>query len=552
MGFARTILVAVLWSASAFAAATDPPVRELCRHGDLVRWVGFSPDGRIVASAGFDGAIRWTHLGSGNPLKVLPGSDKKVWGAFSAVGTTFAAGSWDPTIRVWVAPAGTLRQALTSPHTAAWAGAMSSDGKTLVSGGPEGTIAWWDAKLGVTTHTTPAGAPVWWVSLSPAGDEVAAGCQDGQVRVFGRDSTDPRVAFAEHVGGVYGVAYSPDGALIAAAGADASVTIWDSKSGALRQQLPFFGAVHTVAFSPDGKLVAAGSVDHTIKIFETATGTFVRKLAGHDEAVWCVAFSPDGKHLASAGADRRVLVWDLTHLPTQLVKPASLPPKFDLRPRMRKWGLNVVAQHGRNTCCVQSVTRALEFAVSERLGRGTPLSDEYLNWASNQVVGNIGPMAQNRGHFFEHLWMGIGRYGFCPREQMPWREQFDVDYSPSEKAREIAVRPRSFRILWHDVGGPGVKPEEIVREIKTVLASGSPVLAGSPHSVLVVGYVDDPKNPGGGRFLIADSGTGGFVTEVSGDKLHSAITYDRMADYGFSWLECIAEPADKTATTKRR
>jgi hypothetical protein len=97
-----------------------------------------------------------------------------------------------------------------------------------------------------------------------------------------------------------------------------------------------------------------------------------------------------------------------------------------------------------------------------------------------------------------------------------------------------------------------VKPEEIVREIKTVLASGSPVLAGSPHSVLVVGYVDDQKNPGGGRFLIADSGTGGFVTEVSGDKLHSAITYDRMADYGFSWLECIAEPADKTATTKRR
>jgi WD40 repeat protein len=206
MGFARTILVAVLWSASAFAAATDPPVRELCRHGDLVRWVGYSPDGRIVASAGFDGAIRWTHLGSGNPLKVLPGSDKKVWGAFSAVGTTFAAGSWDPTVRVWVAPVGTLRQALTSPHTAAWAGAMSSDGKTLVSGGPEGMIAWWDAKLGVATHTIQSGSAVWWLSLSPAGDEVAAGCQDGKIRVFGRDSTDPRIVFAEHVGGVYGVA----------------------------------------------------------------------------------------------------------------------------------------------------------------------------------------------------------------------------------------------------------------------------------------------------------------------------------------------------------
>lgn len=552
MRFARTILVGALLSAPALAAAADPVVGELCRHGDLVRWVGYAPDGRVVASCGFDGASRWTAAASGRPLKVLPGSDGKAWGAFSAAGTLFAAGSRAPTIRIWHAPAGTLRKTLTGQHTSAWAGDMSSDGKTLVSGGPEGTITWWDTSEGLATHTIAVGAPVCWIDFSPAGNEIAVGCEDGQVRIYGRGSPDVIRVFAEHRGGVYGVAYSPDGALLAAAGGDGSVSIWNSESGQMRHRLPFFGAVHTVAFSPDGKLVAAGSVDHTIKVFETATGTFVRKLAGHDEAVWCVAFSPDSKHLVSGGADRRVLIWDLAQLPTHLVKRASLPRQVDLRPRMRKWGLNVVAQRERNTCCVQSVTRALEFAVSERLGRSTPLSDEYLNWASNQVVGNTGPMAQNRGHFFEHLWMAIGRYGFCPREQMPWREQFDVDYSPSAKARQIAVRSRSFRILWHDVGGPGVGPEEIVRELKTVLASGSPLLAGSPHSVLVVGYVDDPENPGGGRFYIADSGTGGFVTDDTGDKLHSAITYDRMADYGFSWLECIAEPAEKAATMKRR
>jgi hypothetical protein len=259
--------------------------------------------------------------------------------------------------------------------------------------------------------------------------------------------------------------------------------------------------------------------------------------------VWCVAFAPDGASLASGGGDRKVLVWDLERLPVNLAKHASLPHRVDLRPRMKAWKLEVVAQHNRNTCGVHTFTRALEWAVSKQLGHGTPLSDEYTNWACNQVVANTGPQAQDRGQFFEHLWMGTCRYGYCPGNQMPWREGFDAGYEPSEKASQSAKRSQPFRVFWHDIGGPGVADDEVVREIKTVLAFGSPVLAGSPHNVLIVGYVDDKANPGGGRFLIADSGTGGFVTEATADKLHSAITYDRMRDYGFSWLESVADKA---------
>ncbi len=542
MWLARTILIGALLAWPRVAAAAEPYVRELYTHGDLVRWVGYSPDGRVLASASFDGTIRWTDAEGGKSLKILRvGRDKKSWGAFSADGALFAAGSNEPVIRIWSAPSGTLRHTLRGQHTAAWAGCVTADGRTIVSGGPEGTLGRWDATDGVEKEAINAGAAIWWLALSPQGDEIAAGCDDGRVRLYALESGAPRLVLGDHKGGVYSVAYSGDGSLVATAGADSVAKLWDAKTGELRHSLPHFGAVQTVAFSADSRLLAAGGADAAIKIWDARTGAFVRKLAAHDEPVWCVAFAPGGKQLASAGADRRVLVWNLDRLPPHLAQRVTLPRQADLRPRIEKLKLHVVSQHARNTCSVQTFTRALEFAVSKKLGRGTPLSDEYLNWACNQVIGNTGAEAKDRGQFFEFLWLGMRQHGFCAGSQMPWREQFDPKYEPSEQARRSAAQSQPSRIFWHEIGGPGVADEEVVRQVKTVLSQGAPVLAGSAHSVLIVGYVDALRDAGGGRFLIADSGTGGYVTEVTGDKLHSAITYDRVRDYGFSWLECVAE-----------
>jgi hypothetical protein len=68
------------------------------------------------------------------------------------------------------------------------------------------------------------------------------------------------------------------------------------------------GWVRGVAFSPDGHLLATASADMTARLWDPATGDCLRTLTGHAESVSGVAVSSDGR-LATASLDRTVRVW---------------------------------------------------------------------------------------------------------------------------------------------------------------------------------------------------------------------------------------------------
>jgi hypothetical protein len=194
------------------------------------------------------------------------------------------------------------------------------------------------------------------------------------------------------------------------------------------------------------------------------------------------------------------------------VVKSNLPASVDLRPQFMRWKLLPKSQGKRNTCSVFATAGALEFAVSKHYRRGTPLSVEYLNWACNQVIHNE---TADRGQFFHDLLKGFDQHGICFDVNMPYEKRFDPQLKPSETALQKAkeIESLGLTIQWINPWKPqpGLT-EEHLREIKTVLANGNPVAAGSSHSRLLVGFRDDDGQAGGGRFLAKDSGAGAFNT----------------------------------------
>ena len=117
--------------------------------------------------------------------------------------------------------------------------------------------------------------------------------------------------------GVYGVAFSPDGSRLAAAGADGEVVLWDAVHEYRRLRALAVGedtTVDGVAFSPDGETLAAAGGEAVL--WDAADD--YRKLpalASGQQGVDGVAFSPDGETLATAGGggEGEVVLWDAAH-----------------------------------------------------------------------------------------------------------------------------------------------------------------------------------------------------------------------------------------------
>ncbi|ROO50926.1 WD40 repeat protein [Micromonospora sp. Llam0] len=309
-------------------AAVTPEVARSHAFEAAAQAVAFSPDERLLAAVGADGAVRlWDAtvrppaLLEDVPVVQSPSALYSV--AFSPDGKLLAAAGADKVIHLLRAsaehrfrPVGEI----VGPGSTTYSLAFSPDGQTLTAGGADQLVHRWN----IADPQHPVALPelrgfadaVQSVAWHPLGTMLAAAGGDGAVRLWRIDGTGAATPLGPfpsgHTGRITAVAFSPDGQRLASAGTDKSTQVWriaHPDPPILERVLTGHTSwVNTVVFGPDGRTLATGSSDRTVSLHDLSSGAVTATLP-HPAPVTGAAISRDGHGLVTSGIDGVVRFW---------------------------------------------------------------------------------------------------------------------------------------------------------------------------------------------------------------------------------------------------
>jgi WD40 repeat protein len=242
--------------------------------------------------------------------------------AFSPTGTLLASASTDHTAKLFDLASGKERFTLTGHKARVQCVAFRSDGRIVATVSDDQTARLWDSRTGQTILVLrPQLGPALTVAFSPDGQQLAVASNEKTVLYRFINESAKQVLFG-HRYQVLSLAFHPVQPVLASASGDNSIRLWNLVSGTTQQRIPGHhqGQPRGLAFSPDGALLAAGHcgyfnyrpTDHGIRLWDTATGALHDTLAGHDAEISCVAFDPPGTSLASGDNQGTTLLQNWT------------------------------------------------------------------------------------------------------------------------------------------------------------------------------------------------------------------------------------------------
>ncbi|MDB5356582.1 MAG: hypothetical protein JWN24_3035 [Phycisphaerales bacterium] len=310
---------------------------ELPGHPMGTRCLAFSPDGKTLASGGGycelqmragqkpDPAVRLWDVAKGTAISTL---DSNIGGVraltFSADGKSIYAGD-QKVIHVWNVAAGTeQRRYAADTDLNVEAMALSADQKVLAAGGFNGVVYLWDAATGGAPRVVGGIPGVKAMALAADAKTLFCGGCDKSIRWIDVARGSEILTSARQTT-VLSAAWSFDGRVVATGCDDNLVRLWDAQTGRLIKELrgqPHY--VQGMAFSPDGKLLAtAGYMGKRVIVFDVATGNEALNAQANDDRALSVSFSPDGKYLAASGGGDCIWVWDMTTKESKELKCAG-------------------------------------------------------------------------------------------------------------------------------------------------------------------------------------------------------------------------------------
>ena len=188
-------------------------------------------------------------------------------------------------------------------HGAATRAAVyAADGARIFTAGDDGTAKSWDPDGGalLTTFAGHSG-PVRYIDADPTGRYLATASLDGTVRLWNLASgaQEHRLTHPSQQN-LNSVRFSADGQHLVTASEQKPILVWTAAGKLLASLEGHADAAPSAVFSPDGHLVASAGEDGTVKVWDIASSALIWSSRAHEGKIWSVHFSPDGNALVTA------------------------------------------------------------------------------------------------------------------------------------------------------------------------------------------------------------------------------------------------------------
>jgi WD40 repeat protein len=280
----------------------------------------WSPDGKSIASGGFDGVVKLWDVATGKTLRTYSGfqnafTGKIVWshdGQRIAVGTFYPI-SQDASAYILDAHSQKILLVSAKYHMGIADLAWSPDSTLVALLDGSGEIHLWNSTTGEQVYSYQALASN--LAWSPDGKFIASSkaienTTQAEITIWNTTTHHVASVYDLHSDLINSLSWSADSTSLLLTSRDKTVMILDAATGKTRQlHKEQTGDVYSAAWSPDGKLVALAGKDQTVRIFEADTGKTLFVYKEHKSSIYSVAWSPDGRLIASSDDAGTVRVW---------------------------------------------------------------------------------------------------------------------------------------------------------------------------------------------------------------------------------------------------
>jgi len=301
----------------------------LAGHKDSLSSVAFSNDGRLILTGSDDHTAKIWDARTGRLLHTLAGHEDNINRVrFDPEGTRALTSSDDNAARIWDVATGKVLHILNGAVDKAAARpaaqpedtAVSPDGKLVATLENAHSVRVRDIDGGnVLAELDAPEADIFTaMAFSPRGDRLAMASRGGWIWLWETRTWQSVAQFHGHDGPVADLGFRGDGLLMATAGEDRRLRLWDASTGEAKGK-PFLHdtALTRVEFSADGKTLIGWTGRHEIGSWNIETGALLglvctdcAPLGGHSKRVTWAEFSPDGQEVISASRDGTARVWN--------------------------------------------------------------------------------------------------------------------------------------------------------------------------------------------------------------------------------------------------